>query len=188
VAAVRIHGVDIEIAIARGGKDDLPAIASDGGFGVVSRRVGEAAQVAAVRIGGVNVVGVVDRPYIAFGIIGLGRTLCAGRMRGRKQDALAGRKEVAAGGASLAGAQAFGSCRFAIRRGYGNAVDLVTGDITSLVLVDQIMVIGGKIGLGILPAKSKLADIAQMLLTGKRKRRRRTLLLAGLSQQHQEKK
>src|SRR5258708_34673208 len=103
VAAVSIHGVDIDVGVARGRENDFLAVARDGGFRIVAWRIGQAVQITAVRLGGVNVIGVVNRPDVALGIVGLGRALRAGGVRGRKKNAVARGKEIAAGGASFAG-------------------------------------------------------------------------------------
>src|SRR5207245_1281155 len=112
------------------------AVARNGGFSVVAGRVGQALQVRAVGFRGVDVVGVVDGPDVTFGIIGLGRTLRGGRVRGGKQNAIAGGKEVTARGASLACADQVARGRFAVRRADGDGIDLVAGDITALMLED----------------------------------------------------
>ena len=63
--SVGIHSVDIEVTIARGGENDVLAIACDGGFGVVAVLGGKWTQVTAIRPRCVYPVGIVDRPDIA---------------------------------------------------------------------------------------------------------------------------
>src|SRR6185369_6888041 len=92
VFAIGVHGVDVEVAIARGSEDDVLAVARYGGLGVVAWRVDEELQVAAVWLGGVDAIGIVDGPDVAARIIGLGRAFDAGSVRGRKKNAIAGRK------------------------------------------------------------------------------------------------
>src|SRR5262249_40845427 len=108
VAAVGIHGVDVEVAVAGRGKDDLLAIRSDGGVRVVAWRMSEGKQVAAVRFGGVDFVAVVNWPDVAARVIGLGWALGAGGVRRGEQDAIARGKEITASGAPLAGRDQLG--------------------------------------------------------------------------------
>src|SRR5271157_771674 len=164
MAAVSVHGVDIEIAIACRGKDNLPAIAGDGGLGVVAGSVGEQAQIAAIDLGSVDLVATVDRPDVAMGIVRLGRTLRAGGMRGRVQHAIARGEDVATGCPTFAGADQIGRRRLAVRRIHRHGIDLVTGNALALVLEAQHLVVSREVGFGILSAEGKLTDITQMLL------------------------
>src|SRR5262249_15692931 len=104
MAALSVHRVNFEVSIAHGGKNDALSIAADGGFSVVAQRAGQAVKITAVGPGGVDVVRGIDRPDVAPGIIGLGRTFRPSSMGGRKQDPVARREEVAAGRASFPGA------------------------------------------------------------------------------------
>src|SRR5438105_698151 len=95
MAAVGVHGVNVQVSMTSGGEEDLLSIAANGGLGVVAGRVGQAAQVAAVGLGGVDVIGVVDRPHVAARVIGFGRAFAAGCMGGREEDAATRGKEIA---------------------------------------------------------------------------------------------
>src|SRR5262249_54841767 len=166
VAAVGVHGVNVEIAVAGRGKDDLLAVTSDSGFRVVAWRMSEGKQVAAIRFCGIDLVGVVDWPDVAARVIGLGRALSAGRVRRGKQDAIARGKKVAAGGAPLAGRDQLGRTRLTLGRIDSDRIDLIARDTFALVLEDQVLVISRPVRLCVLPAEGKLADIAQVLLAG----------------------
>src|SRR5208283_4704168 len=89
IAAVGVHGVNVQVAIAGGGENDVLAVARDGGFCVVARGMGQLPQVGAVGLGGVNVIDIVDRPDVAARIVGLGRARGAGGMRGGKENFVA---------------------------------------------------------------------------------------------------
>src|SRR5271157_715166 len=97
MAAVSVHGVDVKIAIACGGEDNLLAIAGNSGFCVVTRSVGEQPQVAAVELGSIDLIATVDRPDVAMGIVWLRRTLRAGGMGGGVQHAIARGEDIATG-------------------------------------------------------------------------------------------
>src|SRR5271163_190811 len=60
VAAIRVHGENVQIAIAGGGENDVLAIAGDGRFRVVASSMGQLLQVRAICLGGINLVGIVD--------------------------------------------------------------------------------------------------------------------------------
>src|ERR1700687_233027 len=79
VGAVGIHGVDVEVTVAGGSEDDVLAVAGDGGLGVVAARVGKLLQIAAIRLRRIDLIGIVDRPDVAVGVIGLRRTVEAWR-------------------------------------------------------------------------------------------------------------
>ena len=99
-------------------------------------------------------------------------------MRGRKQNAVATGKEIAAGGAALAGADQLGSRGLAVGRIDRHGVDLVAGDAFALVLEDQLLIVGGKVSFGILTAEGELAHVLQVLLSGGRRIREGWLLRA----------
>src|SRR5213078_4237365 len=105
----------------------------------------------------------INGPDITARIVRLGRALGTGCMGGRKKYAVARGKEIAAGSAAFPGAHQFRLGRLSVRSFYRDGVNLVTVHIATLVLKDQVAIIGRKISFSILPAKSKLAHIAQML-------------------------
>src|SRR5271166_6442236 len=164
VAAIGVHGVDIEIAIARRGKDDLLTVAGNSGFSVVAGSVGEEAQVAAIELGSIDLIAAVDRPDVTVRIVRLRRTLWAGGMGGGVQHAIAGGKDIATGCPAFAGADQLGRRRLAVRRIHRHGIDLVTRNAFALVLEAQHLVVSREVGFGILSAEGKLTDIAQMLL------------------------
>lgn len=84
-------------------------------------------------------------------------------MRGGKQNAVPCGKEITARGAAFTGADQLGLRRLAVRRVHGNDVHLVTGNALTLVLKDQVAIVGGEIRFGILPAECELANILQVL-------------------------
>src|SRR3974390_587849 len=145
VGAVGIHGEDVEVAVARGGEYDVLAVASNRGLGVVAFGVGQRLEVGTIGSGGVDLIGVVDRPDVTARIVGFGRTFETGSVGRRKQDAVAGGKKVAAGGAAFAGADEFGSGGLAVGSVNRHGVDLIAGDAIALMLKDELLVIGGEI-------------------------------------------
>ncbi len=92
----------------------------------------------------------------------------------RKQDAVARGENVAAGGASLASTDQLGSRGLAVGRVHRHGVDLIAWNALALMLKAQHAIVGGEVGLGVLPTEGELADVAQMfLLAGSEERRRR---------------
>jgi hypothetical protein len=59
----------------------------------------------------------------------------------------------------------------AIGRVHGHGINLIAGDVGALVLEDQLFVVDGKIGFGILAAESELARIFQMFQFRREKQR-----------------
>ena len=101
-------------------------------------------------------------------VVGLGRALRTGGLGGGIQNAIAGGKDIAAGGAALAGADQLGRRRLAVGRVDRHGVDLVAGHALALMLEAQHLVVGGEVGFGVLSAEGELADVAQMLLFARR--------------------
>jgi hypothetical protein len=99
-------------------------------------------------------------------------------VRRRKQNAIAGRKKVAAGRSSFAGAHELGLRGLSIGRVDRHREHLIAGDAFALVHEDQIFVVPRKIGFGIGPAKCELANIPQVLLGWKTEGSRRLLSIA----------
>src|ERR1035441_825925 len=150
--------------MARRGEHNVFTVAADGSFRVVAGGVGQQAQVAAIQLRSVNLVGVVNGPHVTLRVVGLGRTLGAGAVSGGIQRAIARGKNVAARGTARAGADQLGRSRFAVRRVHRHGVDLVAGNTFALVLKAQHAIVGGEVGLGVLPPEGKLAEVAQVLL------------------------
>src|SRR6202158_3934074 len=70
VGAVGIHGVNVEVAIAGGSEHDVLAVPGDGGLGIVAVRAGKLFQITAIRLGRIDLIGIVDRPDVAGGVLG----------------------------------------------------------------------------------------------------------------------
>src|SRR5262249_33192685 len=98
VRAIGIHSVDVQIAVARRGEDDVLAVARNSGFGVVSMRFGNWLQIAAIRLGGVHGVSIVDGPNVAVRIIRWRRAGIGSSEGGGVKHARVAGKEIAAGG------------------------------------------------------------------------------------------
>src|SRR2546423_542134 len=163
VGAVGIHGVNVQVAVARGREHDVLAVPGDGGLGIVAVRAAKLFQITPIYLGRKDLIGIVDRPDVAVGIIGLRRTIRACGMSRRKQNAIAGRKEVGASSAALASAHELGYGGVSLGWVYGNRVNLIARNAFALVLENQIFVVEGEIGLGILAAKRELPNMAKML-------------------------
>ena len=178
VCAVGIHGEDIEVAVTRGGENDVLAVARDGGFRVIAVRGCEWAEAAAIRLRRVDRVGVVNRPNIPQRIIGRRRARGIRGEGGGIKHAVAGRKEIAAGRAAFAVAEHLWSGGLTVGSVDGDRENLIAGDVRSdramrggieklsLMLEGKIFVIGGEVGFGALSAESKLANIGEMLFAG----------------------
>src|SRR4051812_47394854 len=80
VLAIGIHDVNIEIAIAGGGEDDVFSIFRNDGLRVVPLLVSKGFGIGAVGIGDIDVVRRIDRPAISLAPVGWGRTLGRGGM------------------------------------------------------------------------------------------------------------
>src|SRR5258708_26945981 len=124
VRAVGIDGVDVEVAVARGSEEDVVGVGGDGGLGVVAARVGKLFQFAAIWLRRINLIGIVDRPDVPVGVIGLRRTVGACCVSRGEKDAVTGGKEIGASGAALAGTYELGRGGRSLRRGPGNPVKL----------------------------------------------------------------
>src|SRR2546421_10860721 len=161
--AVGIHGVDVQVAVAGGREHDVLAVPGDRGLGVVAVRAAKLFQITPIYLGGKNLIGIVDRPDVAVGIIGLRRTVRACGMSRGKENAIAGRKEVGASSAALASAHELGYGGGSLGGGYGDRVNFIARDAFALVLENQIFFVEGEIGLGIFAAKHELPKKAKML-------------------------
>src|SRR6202158_1106751 len=159
VGAVGIHGVDVEVTAAGGSEDDVLAVAGDGGLGVLAARVGKLLQIAAIRLRRIDLIGIVDRPDVAVGVIGLRRTVEACRVSRGEKDAVAGGKEIGASSAALAGTYELGRGGLSVGRVHGNRVNLVAGNAFALVLKNQVFVVEGEIGFSTLAPESKLQNV-----------------------------
>src|ERR1017187_1525626 len=145
VAAVGVHGVDVEIAVPHRGENDLLSIAADGGFRIVARSLRELLRIAAVQIGRVDVIRAVNRPYVTLGIVGLGWAFCSIRPSGRVQNFSTAGKYVAARGSANSAAEQLRGCRFAVSSVDGHGVNLVARPPVTLVLKNQRLVVNGEV-------------------------------------------
>src|SRR5664279_2272542 len=102
MTAVGVHGVDVDVAVARGSENDVLAIAADGGFRIVAGSVGQQAQIAVIELRGVDLVAVVNGPHVTLRIVRLRWTLRTGGVSRGIQDAIARRENVTARGTALA--------------------------------------------------------------------------------------
>src|SRR6266550_693780 len=138
-------------------------LASDGGLGVVAVRVGKLFQIAAIRLGRIDLIAIVNRPDVAMGVIRLRRTVGAFRVSRGEEDAIAGGKEIGASRAAFAGAYELGCGRLSVGHVHDYRVNLVARNAFALVLKNKIFVVEGEIGFGTLAAESKLPHVFQML-------------------------
>ncbi len=134
VGAVGIHGVDVQVAVAGGREHDVLAVPGDRGLGVVAVRAAKLFQITPIYLGRKNLIGIVDRPDVAVGIIGLRRTVRACGMSRGKQNAIAGGKEVGASSAALASAHELGYGGVSLGWVYWNRVNLIARNAFALVL------------------------------------------------------
>src|SRR5207237_10702489 len=114
--------VDVRGGGAGESEDDVLAVPGDGGLGVVAMRAGKLPQIAPIHLSRKDLIGIVDWPDVAVGIIGLRRTVRAGGMSRGKENAIAGGKIVGASRAALAGTYELGSGRLPVGAGRGSGV------------------------------------------------------------------
>src|SRR5271157_1305140 len=103
VATVCVHDVEVQIAIARRGEDDLLAVAGERRLGVVAGRRRQLLQNLATVCGIEDAEGRINAPHVALRVVWARRAVGAGEMRRRVKDVLAVRIKVTAGGPALAG-------------------------------------------------------------------------------------
>src|SRR5579863_5602001 len=142
VAAVGVHGVDVEIAVANGGERDLLAVERDCGFGIIAGSVGELLEVGAVRIRRENVVSRINSPDITLGEVRAGRAFGAGEVGRSVENLLAVRIEEAAGSASFAGGD-----HVLVAAVDVHDEDLIALHVAMRGLEDELFAVGGEIGL-----------------------------------------
>src|SRR5262249_21341696 len=126
VLSVRVHDVNLAVAIAEGTEDDLRPIRRIGGFRIVAGRVGQPHEIAAIEIGFENVEVLIEVPTVAPRSLRLldllflfGFAFGVEMRAGEKQARLPGMEE-RAGGLAFAGRDALCSAVGKIHR-----VDLV---------------------------------------------------------------
>ena len=170
IAGLDFIAPQFEVAGAGGGEEDVAAIGRDGGFGVVALAADEFLEIAAVGVGGVDVVAVGDGPEVAA-LRGLrrGRAFAVGGVGRAEEEAVAGRK-VATRGAPRAGRDEAVLLAVVERCAVGvHDVDLVAAlvvDLRPIALEDQLFIVEAPVGLGVVAAEGELADVAQMRLAG----------------------
>lgn len=112
VAAVDVHGVELEVTGAIGGEDDFITLGGDGGLGVVAIAVSELGDDVALEVGHEYVKGIVDGPHIftaglTFRLRRTGGVVVVG---GGEKHGFIAREEVGASGAAPTGADQSGYC------------------------------------------------------------------------------
>jgi len=171
VRPVGVHAVEIEIAVARRGKDHRAVHRADGRLGVIGVVIGQPLQVAAVGLGGVDLVVGIDRPDVAVRTVRRRRAGIAGGMGGRKQDALTVFGKIRARRLPLAGRHQ----RHRVLAGFlavgGHAEDLVAGIGRMRRLHRQLAAVGRPVGLGVLALEGELDEIGEMDLARIERRR-----------------
>ena len=176
VAAVGVHPIELQIAVADRGEHDRSVDGTDRGLRVISRGVGQTAEIRAVAAGAKNVVARVDCPHVALPLIRPRRTgrpcqVC------RREDHIAGvRQEERAGGGA-------GTARYGDRHGsrpgrtgggggsghppqHVHAKDAIATRIDRARLKDQLRPIRGEVSLRVLAAEGELAQVPQVQLVG----------------------
>src|SRR4029077_11715979 len=68
VAAIRVHGIQVDVAVHRAGEDELLPVIGNGGLGVVRAVAGKLSQLSSVEPGGVDLE-VSKRPDISLGFV-----------------------------------------------------------------------------------------------------------------------
>ena len=149
------------------------------------RRVSREVKVGHVGIGGENIKARIHRPDVSFRIIRLGRAIGSAQIRGRIQNFFAAGIKVSAGRAAFA-------IRYHanIRAIHVHGEYLIAFQIVTRRLKDQLLVIRREVSLGILAAKRKLADIAEMFFFLRARGRctlRRVLLSDSEARENEEK-
>ena len=158
VRAVGVHRVELEVAVARGREDDRLAVGRDRGLGVVPGGREERLDVAAVRLGGVDVV-VVEGPDVSVRPVRPRRARRARTERRRVENPVTRRKEVGAGRLALAVGDAV-----AVRAVGLHREDLVAGQRSLVGLEDEPGVVGRPVRLGVLAAEGQLPDVGEVFL------------------------
>ena len=120
---------------------------------------GQAPQIAAIGLGGEDVVLFMHLPDITPGVIGSRWTLRKFQVSRGKENTLSIGEEISAGGAAFAGAD-----QPAIPARRIHDVNLVAGPVACVILEDNRAVVGGKVGFGVLTSKGELADVLQVFL------------------------
>src|SRR5204862_4703788 len=141
VGAVGIHGVDVEIAISGGSEHGVLGVPGDGGLGVVAVRAGKLLHIAAIWLGRIDLIAIVNRPDVTMGVIRLRRTVGACRVSRGEEEATAGGKEIGASRAALTGAYELGCGRLSAGHVHGHRVNLVARNAFALVLKNQVSVV-----------------------------------------------
>src|SRR4029077_14309220 len=133
-------------------------VGRDDRFGVVAGSGGQLLEVGAVGVGGEDVVARIDAPDVAFGVVGPGRAVGAAEVGGGVQDLFAVGIEVRAGGAALAGRDHVLIAAVGV-----HDEDLVAFQRVAVGLEDELLAVGGEVGLCVLSAEGELADVVEVL-------------------------
>ncbi len=160
IAAVRCHGVDLEVPIPHRGEADAAPVRRHRRLRVVAGRGGEHLEPAPVRVRLVDLVAVVDRPHIAHRAVGDRRAhLARGVGRGEEDLVVIRVEPVGAGGATRPGRDQLEVPAIEI-----HGVDLVALVGRALRLEDELLPVGGEVGLRVLPPIGELPDVPEVLL------------------------
>ena len=162
VLAVRVHRVKLEVAVTLASEDDLFTIRRDGRLGVVTGRVCQVLYVLAVRCCSVDLIIRIDGPDVAvLSKVRWRRALTRSAMRRRIEHLLAVLEKVRARRASFAVRDLLH-----VRPVDIHPIDTVARVAVALRLKDQLLSIGGEIGLSILAGECQLLEIAQVRFSG----------------------
>src|SRR5688572_17640379 len=153
VGPVRLHGIDLHVTVTHAREGDEP-IGCNRRLGVVARGARQRGDARTIRARAVDVVAVVDRPYVAAGEI-RARGAARRRLVGRRVDDLAATgKEVAARGAPHPGADTLKVGAIDLHR-----EDLVARHALAGGLEDEAAAVGREVRFGILATVGELADV-----------------------------
>src|SRR5204862_1461572 len=100
--------------------------------------------IAAIWLGRIDLIAIVNRPDVAMGVIRLRRTVGACRVSRGEDDAIAGGKEIGASRAAFAGAYELGCGGFSVERVHLYSVNLVARKAFALILKNKKIVVAGE--------------------------------------------
>src|SRR2546425_3232073 len=155
--AVRIHCVDVEVAVAQRSETNLLAVARDSGLGVVAGIVSQAFDARPIGARAVDLKLRKKFPDVTLAIVRRRRAFGArGACRG-VDDSLAVRKKVAARGLATPRRD-----HTLVPAGEIHRVDLGAPPLAHRGLKDELLVVSRKVGFGVLPSEGELPNVAQV--------------------------
>ena len=161
VAAVHLHGVELDVAVARAGEHDPLPVGRHGGLGIVGVVPRESLEIAPVRPGGVDLQ-VVERPDVAVRAVGGRRAVARVLEGGAVEDPAPSVVEVAAGGAPETVRHPAHVAPIRVH----HVLLIAARPDAVLALEDQALAVRREIRFGVVAAEGELADAAQMTLAG----------------------